>query len=88
MDCKVRRAEKRDFRALVRIAGQLIHLDDWSGRERMLGKTLQDPDCDIYVAEMDGTPVGFVELRIFPDFVEGSHIALIQNLIVEKEHRR
>ena len=53
----------------------------------MLEHSLQNPNYEIYLAELDGEVVRFVDIRVFPDYVEGSPIAIIQNLIVEKEHR-
>ena len=35
-----------------------------------------------------GKIVGFIEVRVFPDFVEGAPIAIVQNLIVHKDYRR
>ena len=54
----------------------------------MLKESLDDPGCHIYVTEIDGRLAGFIELRVFPDFVEGQPIAIIQNLIVAEAYRR
>ena len=54
----------------------------------MLKKSLEDPSCQIYVAEVDEKPAGFIELRVFPDFVEGQPIAIIQNMIVDEDYRK
>ena len=71
MNVRVRDAVRQDSDELVKLADELIHLDDWSVREAMLTKSLQDPDSKIYVAEIDKRIVGFIELRVFPDFVGG-----------------
>jgi len=84
----VRKASREDSGSLVELADELVRLDDWSGREAMLEESLDDPGCQIYVAEADGKLAGFIELRVFPDFVEGQPIAIILNLIVAEAHRR
>jgi len=84
---KLYAATLQDFDGLIKLADELIHLCDWSGRESMLKKSLRDPDCKVYVAKIDGKIVGFIELRLFPDFVEGVLIAIVQNLIVDKKYR-
>lgn len=84
----VRKASRRDSGSLVELADELVPLDDWSGRKAMLEESLDDPGCQIYVAEANGKLAGFIELRVFPDFVEGQPIAIILNLIVAEAHRR
>ena len=49
---------------------------------------LQDPNYTIYVADVNTRIVGFIDLRLFPDFVEGILLALIQTLVVQKPFRR
>lgn len=51
-------------------------------------KSLQDANHEICVAEDDGKIVGFIEIRVFSDFVEGASIAVIQNLVVTKNYRK
>ena len=84
----VRTAIPQDSEELVKLADELIHIDDWSGREVMLKKSLKDPNSEIFVAEADDKIVGFIELRVFPDFVEGSPIAIVQNLIIGEDCRK
>jgi len=88
LNVRIRPAAAQDSEELVGLADELIRLDNRSGREAMLEKSLQAQDCRIYVAEVDDRTVGFVEVRVFPDFVEGGPIAVIQNLIVGKNHRK
>jgi len=85
---KIRVAMAQDSQALVKLADELIHLGDWSGREAMLKKSLQDPNCKVMIAEADEKIVGFIEIRIFPDFVEGAPIAVVQSFIVDKDYRK
>lgn len=88
MSVRIREAVQRDSEQLVKLSDELIHLEDWSTREVMLTESLNDPASTIFVAEEDETIVGFVELRVFPDFVEGSPIAIILNLVVAKAFRK
>jgi len=88
VSCEIRTATTKDSAELIRLADELIHLDDRSNRELMLNNSIQDPNCKIFVAEADQKIVGFIEMRIFTDFVEGSPIAIITNLIVEKNYRK
>lgn len=87
MSLRIREAVQRDSEQLVKLSDELIHLKDWSTREVMLTGSLNDPSSTIFVAEADETIVGFIELRVFPDFVEGSPIAIILNLVVAKDCR-
>ena len=84
---KVRTATPQDSKELVNLADELIRLNDWTGRELMLQETFQDSNCKVYVAEVDEKIVGFIELRVFSDFVEGTLIAIIQNLVVKRGSR-
>jgi len=88
LDVKIRVAVAQDSEALVKLADELIPLGDWSSREAMLKKSLQDPDCKVIVAETDEKIVGFIESRVFPDFVEGAPITVIQSFIVDKNYRK
>ena len=88
MGVRIREAVQRDSEQLVKLSDELIHIEDWSTREVMLTESLNDPASTIFVAEEDETIVGFVELRVFQDFVEGSPIAIILNLVVAKAFRK
>jgi len=88
LDVEIRKALLENSGELVEIADELIHLDDWSNRELMLKQSLRDPNCGIFAARVDAKIAGFIELRVFSDFVEGSPIAIITNLIVEKNYRK
>jgi len=54
----------------------------------MLKNVLRDPNYSLYVAEVEERIAGFIDLRIFPDFVEGIPLALIQNVVVQRPFRR
>jgi ribosomal protein S18 acetylase RimI-like enzyme len=88
LNVEVRTAAPQDSEELVNLADKLVHLDDWSKREAMLKKSLEEPNCEIFVAEVEKKIVGFIELRVFPDFVEGAPIGIIQNIIVDENYRK
>ena len=56
-------------------------------RTSVLGRSLRDPDYDVLVALVGSQVTGFVDLWTLSDFVEGSNISIIQNLVVEPRFR-
>ena len=79
---------KQDVAKLVALAGVLMP-DETSHarRTRALGRSLRDPDYDVLVALVGSQATGFVDLWTLSDFVEGSNISIIQNLVVEPRFR-
>jgi len=57
LNLRIRKAVSPDSQALTELADELIHLDGWSNRDAMLKKSFQDPNCDIYVAEIDNVTI-------------------------------
>ncbi len=88
MKCTIRQAEARDTEQLVALAKQLIPRKEGAARDALLRAALHDPACTIFVAEADAHLVGFIEVRVVPDFVEGAPIALIHNFVVDTDYRR
>lgn len=88
MSVKIRRWMGSDSDRICKLADQLIHLDDRRRRSIMLRESFIDQRHDLFVAETGEKVVGFVETLTFPDLVEGFPIAIIQNLVVDKENRR
>jgi GNAT superfamily N-acetyltransferase len=41
-----------------------------------------------WVAELDGKPLGFLDLFVDPDVAHGGNIGLIGNLVVDEHYRR
>jgi len=72
---EIRTTTLLDSNRLINLADGLIRLSDWYSRELMLQKSLRDSNCNIYIAEVNEKIVGFIELHVFPDFVEGAPIA-------------
>jgi ribosomal protein S18 acetylase RimI-like enzyme len=87
LSCSIRKAGRQDFEALAELANQLILVQDQFERKAILAKILQDPNCGIYVAEVKSTVVGFIEVRVFLDFVEGASLAVIMSFVVDEGHR-
>lgn len=87
LEITVRSATLQDFNELDKLANELLSLDV-SPRESIFKKSLEDTSSMFFVAEIDQKIVGFIESRIFPDFVEGASIAIIQSLIVDSNYRR
>jgi len=85
---KIRKGTRQEVAKLVALAGVLMP-DEASHvqRTRVLGLSLVDPDYDILVATVGSQVTGFVDLWTLSDFVEGSNISIIQNLIVEPRFR-
>jgi len=88
LSVKIRRGMGSDSDIICKLADQLIHLDDRRRRSIMLHESFIDQRHDLFVAETGEKVVGFVETLTFPDLVEGFPIAIIQNLVVDKENRR
>lgn len=87
MSADVRLANESDVKALVKLANEIILMEDQKLREACLTDSIKDPKRDIYVVEIEGRLAGFFELYTFPDFVHGGKIALIQNLVITEEYR-
>ena len=84
----IRHFDSQDSTAVLQLANELIPKSEGTQRATMLKNLLRDPNYTIYVAEVDERIAGFIDLRIFPDFVEGIPLALIQNVMVHKPFRR
>ena len=56
-------------------------------RTSVLGRSLRDPDYGVLVALVSAQVIGFVDLWTLSDFVEGSNVSIIQNLVVEPRFR-
>lgn len=85
---KIRRGTKRDIAKLVALAEVLMPGEaSHAQRTRALGHGLGDPGYDVLVATVGSQITGFVDLWTFPDFVEGSNMSIVQNLVVEPRFR-
>ncbi len=82
----VRRAVKRDLEAIHPVLEQLMP-EALDRRRMMWSAALEHAGYAAWVAEVDRTLVGFIDLFIFPDVAHGSTIGLISNLVVDERFR-
>ncbi len=82
----VRRAVKRDLEAIHPILEQLMP-GALEQRRMMWSAALEHAGYAAWVAEVDGTLVGFIDVVVFPDVSHGSKIGLISNLVVDERFR-
>ncbi|SDI08304.1 GNAT family N-acetyltransferase [Desulfosporosinus hippei] len=89
----IRRAESTDISALVRLLGILFSIEsdfkiDESKQRKGLEIMLQDDSkgC-IMVAENNSQVIGMCTAQILVSTAEGGYVALIEDLVVDKEHR-
>jgi ribosomal protein S18 acetylase RimI-like enzyme len=85
---QIRRFDSQDSTAVLQLANELIPKSEGTQRATMLKNVLRDPNYSLYVAEVNECIAGFIDLRVFPDFVEGILLALIQNVVVQKRFRQ
>jgi len=89
MAVKIRPANESDIRSLSRLAAKLMPREARrSDRIRVLSRSLRKPNYHIYLAEVEGRAVGFVDLWVFPDFAHAGMMGIIQSLFVDREVRR
>ncbi|MFQ6076315.1 MAG: GNAT family N-acetyltransferase [Candidatus Bathyarchaeia archaeon] len=88
MGMTVRSAGESDVAALLRLAEELIPGEaEPKQRECLLRSCIDDAKHDLYVAELEGRVIGFLDLWTFPDFVHGGVLTIIQNLVVDGAFR-
>ncbi|MEM3565729.1 MAG: GNAT family N-acetyltransferase [Candidatus Bathyarchaeia archaeon] len=86
---EVRRANGHDVSRLVSLAEEFMP-ETATHEERLsiLKGSLKDSDYELWVAEMNGDIVGFIDLWIIHDFCHGGKLSYIQNLYVVPKYRR
>lgn len=86
---EIRRADENDISRLMSLAEEFMH-GTAKDEERLsiLESALKDPDYELWVAEVDGEIVGFIDLWTIRDFCHGGKLSYIQNLYVAPKHRR
>jgi len=86
---RVRRAGEGDISMLTALAEDFMH-GTATNEERLaiLKSSLKDPDYELWIAEVNGETVGFIDLWIIHDFCHGGKLGYIQNLYVAPKHRR
>ena len=82
----VRRAVESDLEAIHPLLEQRTGAG-LNRRRMMWREALGLPGYAAWIAEVDGRPVGFIDLFVFPDVSPGRKIGLINNLIVDARVR-
>ncbi|MEM3789387.1 MAG: GNAT family N-acetyltransferase [Candidatus Bathyarchaeia archaeon] len=86
---KVRRADENDAPELVLLAKDFLRgASNDEERLSILKNSLKNPDYELWLAEIDGDIVGFIDLWTIHDFCHGGKLTYIQNLYVAPKYRR
>ncbi len=96
---EIRHAKESDIDKIVEMAIEferyLINVDSTLMSEippakiyrKFLLAAMKERTHYMFIAEMDGRPVGFTDLRVYPEFMHGGQSAYLHNLFVREEHR-
>ncbi len=96
---EIRPAKESDIDRIVEMAMEferyLIDLDNTLMSEmppakvyrKYLLAAMKERTHAMFIAEMDGHPVGFTDLRVYPEFMHGGLSAYLHNLFVREEYR-
>jgi len=82
----IRRVIEHDIEAVHPLLEQLMPAE-LNRRRTAWSEAVKNEGYAAWVAEEDGTPVGFIDLFLFPDVAHGSEIGLINNLVVDTRFR-
>ena len=80
---------KMMFQGLLSLAEEFTH-GTATDEERLsiLKSALKDRDYELWIAEVNGEIVGFIDLWTMHDFCHGEKLTYIQNLYVAPKYRR
>lgn len=81
----IRRAVENDFQTIHPLE-QLMPAQI-GRRHAMWGEALRSKDYTAWIAEVDGTPAGFLDLLVFADVAHGENMGLVSNLVIDERFR-
>ncbi len=86
---KIRRADENDVSRLMSLAEEFMHeAAKDEERSSFLESALKDSDYELWIAEVYGEIIGFIDLWTIHDFCHGGKLSYIQNLYVAPKYRR
>lgn len=83
---RIRRARSDDFPAIQMLLNQLMPGLEHR-RQAMWSMLMAHQDYAAWIAEVEDTPAGFLDLVVFPDAAHGENIGIVSNLIVDERFR-
>lgn len=83
---RIRRALSDDFPVIHELLNQLMRGLEHR-RLAMWSMLMAHQGYAAWIAEVDDTPAGFVDLFVFPDVAHGENIGIVSNLIVDERFR-
>lgn len=83
---EVRRAVESDLTAIHPLLEELVPAA-LGRRGATWNEALTKEGYAAWVAEVDRTPAGFIDLLLFPDMAHGAKVGLINNLVVDARFR-
>lgn len=81
-----RRALESDLEAIHPLLEQLMQAPAHR-RLTMWNEALTHQGYAAWVAEVEGKPVGFLDLYVFPDTAHGNNVGAVNNLVIDKRFR-
>jgi len=89
MSVRIRSVNEKDLQSLAILAEEFIPGEaDSRKRMEILKESLRNPDYKLFIAEMEGESVGFIDQWIIHDFAHGAKLSYIHNLYISSKHRR
>ena len=88
---KLYQATSKDVHTVTNLALQLWPDNDSPTLSEEFRELLLQPDCAVFLAEMEGKPAGFAQCQLRHDYVEGtetSPVGYLEGIFVSPEWRK